>query len=59
MQPLKISVIQDGTAIVHTGLRPGERVVLDGQYKIKDGTRVADGATAPAPGGPAASGARR
>ena len=56
LRPLKIALIQDGTAIVDSGLEPGERVVLDGQYKIKDGSRVTDGATAPDRA--AASGAR-
>lgn len=41
MQPIKVALIQDGTAIVDTGLTAGERVVLDGQYKITSGTRVA------------------
>lgn len=46
LQPIKVAMIQDGTAIIDAGLAVGERVVLDGQYKITTGTKVAD---APAP----------
>ena len=44
--------IQDGIAIVDRGLQPGERVVVDGQYKLRPGSRTvqapARGASAPA-----------
>ena len=54
LQPIKVALIQDGTAIIDSGLTAGERVVLDGQYKITSGTRVA---AAPAPPAQAAGGA--
>ena len=41
MQPIKVALIQDGTAIIDAGLTAGERVVLDGQYKITSGSKVA------------------
>ena len=55
LQPIKVALIQDGTAIVDAGLAAGERVVLDGQYKIMSGTKIAD---APAGGASAAGGGR-
>ncbi|WP_051229054.1 efflux RND transporter periplasmic adaptor subunit [Paludibacterium yongneupense] len=39
MAALKIAQIQDGFALVESGLKPGERVVVDGQYKLKPGAR--------------------
>jgi len=51
MRPIQVLQIQDGKAVVAKGLRAGETVVLDGQYKIKPGLPVvagpAAGATAP------------
>ena len=54
LQPIKVAQIQDGTAIIDAGLSAGERVVLDGQYKITTGTKVA-GAAAPTPAGSAST----
>ena len=54
LQPIKVAAIQDGTAIIDAGLTAGQQVVLDGQYKIKSGTKVTG--TAPAtPATPAAA----
>lgn len=41
MRPLEIGLIQDGLAIVISGLEEGERVVVDGQFKLEPGSRVA------------------
>ncbi|HEX7636948.1 MAG TPA: efflux RND transporter periplasmic adaptor subunit [Burkholderiaceae bacterium] len=38
--------IQDGVAIVGSGLQGGERVVVDGQYRIRPGSRVTEVADA-------------
>lgn len=58
LQPIKVGMIQDGTAIINTGLTAGQQVVLDGQYKIKAGTKVTSTApTAAPPASAAASGA--
>jgi membrane fusion protein, multidrug efflux system len=35
-----VASVQDGIAVVTKGLRPGERVVVDGQYRLTDGARV-------------------
>jgi multidrug efflux system membrane fusion protein len=54
-QPLVVGQIQDGLAVIDKGLAAGERVVLDGQYKIKPGMKVVESsaatqaATTPAP----------
>lgn len=35
-----VGAIQDGIAVVTKGLKPGERVVVDGQYRLTQGARV-------------------
>ena len=50
---VEIASIQDGIAVVTNGLTPGERVVVDGQYRLTNGARVnpqAPSAPAPAAG---------
>lgn len=49
-QPQAVTVerMQDGLAIIQTGLTAGQRVVVDGQYKIKPGSKVRELAAAPA-----------
>ncbi len=42
VQPIKVAQVQDGKAIIDQGLAPGTRVVVDGQYKIKPGSKVAE-----------------
>jgi multidrug efflux system membrane fusion protein len=37
---VEIASIQDGIAVVSKGLTPGERIVVDGQYRLTDGARV-------------------
>jgi multidrug efflux system membrane fusion protein len=39
-RPVEIASIQDGVAVVTKGLAPGERVVVDGQYRLTNGSRV-------------------
>jgi multidrug efflux system membrane fusion protein len=43
---VEVASIQDGIAVVTKGLAPGERVVVDGQYRLTNGARV--NPTAPA-----------
>jgi hypothetical protein len=42
MQPVKVDRIQDGVAVLgaDSGLTPDQRVVIDGQYKLKPGSRI-------------------
>jgi len=46
---VEVASIQDGIAVVTKGLTPGERVVVDGQYRLTNGARV----TPQAPSAPA------
>ena len=40
MRPLKVAQIEGGMALIDEGLKPGERVVVDGQYKLQPGSPV-------------------
>lgn len=40
-RPVKVAQIADNVALIDAGLQPGDRVVVDGQYKLQPGTRVA------------------
>jgi multidrug efflux system membrane fusion protein len=40
MRLIKVSQIRDGVAVIEDGLAAGERVVIDGQYKLRPGVRV-------------------
>jgi membrane fusion protein, multidrug efflux system len=39
-RPVEVAAVQDGLAVISKGLRPGERVVVDGQYRLVEGARV-------------------
>jgi multidrug efflux system membrane fusion protein len=47
VRPLKVSFVQDGMAVITSGVRPGELVVTDGQMLLKPGARVAIHQTPP------------
>ena len=53
-QPIVVALIQDGMAVVDKGLSAGQRVVVDGQYKLKPGATIVE---APRKGAVPASGA--
>jgi multidrug efflux system membrane fusion protein len=60
MQPIDVALIQDGQAVIDKGLTPGQKVVVDGQYKVKPGVKIATapaGAPADAAGTPAGNSA--
>jgi multidrug efflux system membrane fusion protein len=40
MAPVKVAQIDHGQALIDTGLAAGERVVVDGQYKLQPGFKV-------------------
>src|SRR6266480_225820 len=40
MRPVKVAQISGGQALIHSGLKANEQVVVDGQYKLQPGTRV-------------------
>jgi membrane fusion protein, multidrug efflux system len=39
-RPVKLGQVRDGVALIEQGLASGERVVVDGQYKVTAGARV-------------------
>jgi multidrug efflux system membrane fusion protein len=40
IRPVKVAQIEQGEALIDEGLNPGERVVVDGQYKLQKGSTV-------------------
>jgi len=50
VRAVKVAQIEQGEALIEEGLSPGERVVVDGQYKLQKGSRVKI-ADAPGAGG--------
>lgn len=61
-RPIKVAQTQDNVALIDEGLAAGERVVVDGQYKLQPGSKVqisGGSGTAPAPGGSPAGQHRR
>jgi len=40
IRPIKVAQISDGQALIDSGLKSNEQVVVDGQYKLQPGTRV-------------------
>ena len=40
MRAIKVTQIEAGEALIASGLKPGERVVVDGQYKLQPGSHV-------------------
>src|SRR5690606_21045475 len=59
-QTVQVAVAQDGLAVVTEGLSAGQRVVVDGQDKLRPGLKIAEiaanAADAPAAGGQSISG---
>jgi multidrug efflux system membrane fusion protein len=40
IRPVKVAQIDQGEALIEDGLHPGERVVVDGQYRLQRGSRI-------------------
>ncbi|MEI8233994.1 MAG: efflux RND transporter periplasmic adaptor subunit [Verrucomicrobiota bacterium] len=40
LRPVKVAQIEDGEALIDEGLKPGERVVVEGQYRLQAHSRV-------------------
>jgi multidrug efflux system membrane fusion protein len=47
MRPVTVAQTSDGLALIKSGLHAGEKVVVDGQYRLTTGTRI-EGLTGPA-----------
>ncbi|HEY4068250.1 MAG TPA: efflux RND transporter periplasmic adaptor subunit [Burkholderiaceae bacterium] len=56
-QPIQVAQIQDGIAIIDKGLAAGQKVVVDGQYKLKPGSTITEAARKSAVPASGASGA--
>jgi multidrug efflux system membrane fusion protein len=39
-RPVEVAAVQDGLAVIGKGLSPGDRVVVEGQYRLTNGVRV-------------------
>jgi multidrug efflux system membrane fusion protein len=37
---VEVAAVQDGKAVITKGLEPGQRVVVDGQYRLNNGARI-------------------
>jgi membrane fusion protein, multidrug efflux system len=42
VRPVTVAQISDGQALIDSGLKAGENIVVDGQYKLQPGTRVTE-----------------
>jgi multidrug efflux system membrane fusion protein len=40
IRPIKVAQVSDGQALIDSGLKANEQVVVDGQYKLQPGTQV-------------------
>jgi multidrug efflux system membrane fusion protein len=58
MAPIRVGRVDQGQALIESGLEPGERVVVDGQYKLQPGSMV-KAAEAPGRGGAGTNRAER
>jgi membrane fusion protein, multidrug efflux system len=47
MRPIRVAQLRDGVALIDSGLGGGEQVVVDGQYKLRPGSRVDTGGAKP------------
>jgi multidrug efflux system membrane fusion protein len=52
-RPIQAGPTKDGITVVRSGLQPGERVVVSGQYRLKPDTKV-EIASPQTPAGPPA-----
>lgn len=59
IQPIRVAQIQDGLAVIDQGLAAGQRVVVDGQYKLKPGVAVVEAAAAASAGASRPPGERK
>jgi multidrug efflux system membrane fusion protein len=54
VQPVKVAQIEGNEALVDEGLRLGQRVVVDGQYRLQSGSKVRPRGTGSGPDAEAA-----
>jgi multidrug efflux system membrane fusion protein len=56
IRSIKVAQFEDGKALIEEGLSVGERVVVDGQYRLQPGSRVKLGGAKPGAGKPEGKG---
>lgn len=56
-RPVRVGPIEDGIAVIESGLAAGQRVVVDGQYQVRAGVAVVESARAGSRAASAASAA--
>jgi multidrug efflux system membrane fusion protein len=56
-RPVTVAQVQDGLAVIESGIAAGERVVVDGHYKLKPGAHIVEAAHAASAPASAGSGA--
>jgi membrane fusion protein, multidrug efflux system len=47
---VEVAAVQDGIAVIDKGLQPGDKVVVDGQYRLTEGARIRDASKSGASG---------
>jgi membrane fusion protein, multidrug efflux system len=52
MRPLKVAFVEGPDAVIDSGLQPGEKVVVDGQYKLQPGAKIRPAEPAPGTNAP-------
>jgi multidrug efflux system membrane fusion protein len=57
VRAVRVALMEDGLALIETGLKAGEEVVVDGQYKLQDGSKIRTAAPGNAGKGPVPAGA--
>ncbi len=56
-QTVKVGPVQDGVAVIESGISAGQRIVIDGQYQLRAGLAVVESTRAAGRSASAASGA--
>jgi len=56
VRPVKVAQVDNNVALIDSGLKPGEKVVVDGQYKLQPGSKVVVPAASPGAGGDGSGG---
>jgi multidrug efflux system membrane fusion protein len=56
--PIQVAQIDGGYALIDKGLTVGQQVVVDGQYKLEDGSKVSVTGSGQGRGGPGSSGGK-
>lgn len=50
-RPVEVTATQDGISVIGKGLSPGDKIVVEGQYRLTDGARVQPSTPTPATSG--------